>query len=309
MRRGLWIGAGLIACALAAVPLWLLLDDGDERRTAALSSTPAAVGTAGTLKLAGVKDSMAIESFAVDIKRESESGPAVDRIEIVRMVDISSPALLNMLTGKKAATGSIEWLRSGQLAARLNMTNVAVVDYAQHDAESDEPGSERLVLEYDTLQMSQQLPTAMEGELERQERILMTGIHNDPAEIVTTTFAARQNASAKASFPPFETVLLGNGRLLPGLVDRARSGATVGDVRVHLKGNPPQTGQNPDYARYDLRNAIVDSLQLFPQGATLRTKIGLSYSRVQLSTFVKNQQGAVSSGPGYCFDLAAAASC
>ncbi len=37
MKRGLWIGAAILVAAAAAIPLWLVVDDGGDRRAGAVA--------------------------------------------------------------------------------------------------------------------------------------------------------------------------------------------------------------------------------------------------------------------------------
>lgn len=318
MKRGLLLAAVAVAVLAAAPALWLVLDGSeDSRRTAALASTPEATGAAGSLVLAGINkgDPIAITTFALEIQRATGvAKPVTDRIKIVRRMDISSPAMVNMaMKGNKAATGSIELVGAGGQYATLALTNVSLVDYAHSDATELEPGLESLVLEYETIALSQQIPATIEGEIENQERIAMPGIHADAARIRATEFGVEKGAAGsgvKVAFPPLDTTLIGNARLVRGLVDLARSGGNLGEVRLHLKASTSSSGQRPDYARYEFRNALVTSLQMAPNSdGVLLTRVGLSYARVQLATFVRNADGTVANGPGYCWDLAAVAPC
>ncbi len=315
MRRTIWIGTAILLAAAAAVPLWLALDDGGEqRRTAALSSTPEASGSAGSLVLAGINkgNPIAINSFSLQVERAAGlTKPSVDRIELVRLMDNASAALMSMVTkGNKAATGTIELKRNGDGYATLALTNVAAVDYSHGDQAEIEHGLERLVLEYETIALSQALPSTIDGVIENREAMIIAGVHADPVEIQATKFSVAKGApgsGTKVAFPPFEATLISNGRLLPGLIERARSGTSIGDVRVHLRG---LSSEHPAYARYDLRNAALTSLEMAPNNdGVLFTKIGLSYSRVQLETFARNANGVLVSSPGYCWDVAAVAPC
>jgi type VI protein secretion system component Hcp len=315
MRRGIWIGVVAIAALVAAPALWLVLGDGGaERRAAALSSTPATSGSAGSLVLASINkgNPIAINSFGLQVERAAGlTRPSVDRIELVRVMDNASAPLMSMVTkGSKAATGTIELKRNGDVYATLALTNVAAVDYSHGDQEEIENGVERLVLEYETIALSQALPSTIDGEIENREAMIVAGVHADPVAIQATKFSVAKGApgsGTKVAFPPFETTLISNGRLLPGLIERARSGTSIGDVRIHLRG---PSGEHSRYARYDLRNAALTSLEMAPNNdGVLLTRIGLSYSRVQLETYARNANGLLVSSPGYCWDIAAVAPC
>jgi hypothetical protein len=59
MRRGLWIGAAIFVAAAAAIPLWLVVDDGGDRRAGALSSERTSAG-AWSIEVDGVKAGPAV---------------------------------------------------------------------------------------------------------------------------------------------------------------------------------------------------------------------------------------------------------
>jgi hypothetical protein len=59
MKRGLWIGAAILVAAAAAIPLWLVVDDGGDRRAGALSPERSSAG-AWSIELDGVKAGPAV---------------------------------------------------------------------------------------------------------------------------------------------------------------------------------------------------------------------------------------------------------
>jgi type VI protein secretion system component Hcp len=134
MRRGIWIGAALSIAVVAAIPLWLVLDEGGVRRLGAIDAESS--GQAGQLTLAGVNGGapIPIDSFAFQVRRPVGATQAEESIEVTLPLGTSMTQLVSRAAlGSKAATGKVELVRTNNntLTAylTLNLTNVSVEGY------------------------------------------------------------------------------------------------------------------------------------------------------------------------------------
>jgi type VI protein secretion system component Hcp len=95
MRRGIWVGAAVLIAVAAAIPLWLVLDDGGERRAAALTEAPGK--GLGRLTIPGVNDGQpfAVDSFSWGAERQA-NGVQFHDLEFTREVSEISPQLFDL---------------------------------------------------------------------------------------------------------------------------------------------------------------------------------------------------------------------
>jgi len=311
MRRGIWFGAAVLVALAAALPLWLVLDDGGVRRLGAIDST--STGVAGQLTLAGVNGGapVPIDSFALRVSRPvGAAQPAVDSIEVTLPLATSMTQLVSRaVNGTKAATGKVELVRSvnGALTAYLtfDLTGVNIEGFDDSFSTSSSggvtEGAERIVLRYDAMTMTCP-PSSCAEPTHQQGSASELGVPDLGAMAVRLRSGQSSvPKNFKEAGAAVVSVNMQANYLLPGLFSRARDGKALEktvqvDLVRHSSDNPRKT------ATYKLGAASVTSLAIGnTSDDVLDVQVQFSSRHFGLTTYTYTNAGALDKSPSFCF--------
>lgn len=311
MRRPLWIGAAALVAAAAAIPLWLVIDDGGVRRLGAIDST--ASGQAGQLTLAGVNAGapIPIDSFAFVVRRPvGAAQPELDAIEVSLPLATNMTQLVTRaVQGSKAATGKVELVRSinGTLTAYLtfNLTNVSVDGFDDSystlspSAQLDD-GAEAITLRYDAMTMSC-IPSVCAEPTHPQGTGTELAVPGDGALAVrldSGNFSVPKNFDKGGSIAA--TAVMGPSYLLPALFARAREG-TVSEKTVRVELVRSHESSVRKVATYKLGAAVVTSLAINYSGEALVVRVGFSSDHFGVTTYTYTSAGVQDKASTSCY--------
>lgn len=311
MKRALLIGAAIAVAVAAAIPLWLVLDDGGVRRLGAID--PAATGQAGQLTLAGVNGGapFPIDAFVFRVSRPAGSAqPQVDSIEVTLPLGMHMTQLVNRaVQGSISATGKVELIRSinGTLTASLtfNLTNVRVDGFDDGYDTSQTGhvvgGAEKIALRYEALTMSC-IPTVCAEPTHQQGSASEFASPNDG------TLAVKLESGSFSVPKDFKkdvgsiaaTATMHPNYLLPALFSRARGGtAFEKTLEVNLVRSILDTARK--VATYKLGAAAVTSLQISYSGDAPLVQVELSSKHFSVTTYSYTNAGVQDKAPTSCF--------
>jgi type VI protein secretion system component Hcp len=313
MRRGIWIGAALLVAVVAAIPLWLVLDDGGVRRLGSIDSTT--VGQAGRMTIPGVNGDVAlpIDSFVFRLVRPvGATQPEVDSINVTLSVGTSMPQLVGRtVLGTKAATAKLELVRSinTQPTAYLtfDLTNVSIDglqdDYSAQSA-AGESGTEAITLRYDAMSMSC-IPVACAQPDHTQGNASELGIPELGSNAVmmdAVSVPVPKGGKGAEAFAPAKVTTSLN-YLLPGLFRAAQQGAAFKET-VEVDLVKPAVDSVRKIATYKFGSATVTSLAISatPSDAAV-VVLELSYRRLGATAYAYNNNGTLDKAPSFCFSL------
>jgi hypothetical protein len=295
----------------AAIPLWLVLDDGGVRRLGAIDA--ATTGQAGQLTLAGVNGGapIPIDSFAFRLSRPvGATQPERDSIEVTLPLGTSMTQLVGRAaSGAKSATGKVELVRSinGTLTAYLTFVLVNVSldgfddSYQLTSSGAVHSGAENIVLRYEAMTMT--CPPSTCAEPTHQQ-----GTSTELAVLDLGTRGAwleSGNLSVPKNLKEGGAAVLGAtmqpNYLLPGLLAQARDGKRFENtVQVDLVRQSDNTARKT--ATYKLGAAAVTSLAI---GLTSQdvpvVQVEFSSGHFGVTTYAYTATGAPDKSATVCF--------
>jgi type VI protein secretion system component Hcp len=311
MRRGIWLGAAVLVALAAALPLWLVMDDGGVRRVGAIDATSA--GQAGQLTLAGVNGGapFPIDSFAFRISRPlGAAQPEADSIEVTLPLGTSMPQLVSRAAlGSKAATGKVELVRSsnGVLSSYLtfDLTGITLEgfddSYSTLSGGTVTDGVERIVLRYEGMSMTCPLSTCSEPSHQQGSatELAVPDFGPNAVRLVSGDFSVPTNLK-EAGAAAVSAEMRANS-FLPGLLSRAKDGKALektvqADLVRSFQGDTLRK-----IATYKLGAAAVTSLAISrTSDDLLDVKVELSSRHFGVTTYTYTNTGAPDKSSTFC---------
>jgi type VI secretion system secreted protein Hcp len=270
MRRAIWIGAAIVVALVAAPVLWLALDDGSDRTSAALVEPTAGGGNVGRLTLTGGQSGVVtfpVQSFSwgltVPISGGQQSG-ALRRVplEIIKPIDPTTPTLFSMLVGNEAIqSAKLDLLNpSGAIYLSYTFANASVSNW-------DDTTSEKLTLYYQSFQTT--LPKAARPAAPASQVVgQMTAPSLSPNPIPIVGFATGVTsprdatsglATGKRQHKPV-TVTRAIDGVDPAVLQKFASNAALGAITIELQ-RPDASGVMQTYATYAYTNPVGSSVE------------------------------------------------
>jgi type VI protein secretion system component Hcp len=313
MRRGIWLGAAVLIAIAAALPLWLVMDDGGVRRLGAIDAT--STGQAGQLTLAGVNGGapFPIDSFAFRITRPvGAAQPDQDSIEVALPLGTNMSQLVGRVAnGTKAATGKVELVRiggNGTPTAYLtfDLTGVSVDgfddSFSTASSGAVSHGAEEIVLRYDGMTMTCN-PSSCAEPTHQQGTATELGVPDlGPLAVRLKSGRLAVPKNLKDAGAAVVTVEMGGNYILPGLFSRAREGKAfektvlVEPVRL-FQGETVRKA-----ATYKLGAAAITSLAISNTSEDfLDVQVQLSSRHFGVTTYTYTNTGAPDKSSTFCF--------
>lgn len=309
MRRGIWVGAAIVVAIAAAIPLWLVLDDGGVRRLGAIDA--ASTGQAGQLTLAGVNGGapIPIDAFAFRLSRPVGSAqPEVDSIGVELRLGTNLTQLVNRaVAGSISATGKVELVRSinGTLTAYLtfNLTNVRVDgfdDGYSTTSGSVEGGAEKITLRYEALTMSC-IPSVCAEPTQPPGTVTELAIPDDganPVKLESGSFSVPKDFKKDVGSIA-ATVAMPPSYLLPALFVRARDNKRfVKPVEVNLVR--PILDNQRKVATYKFGAAALTLLEISYSGESPLVQVELASQNFSVTTYTYTSTGVPDKSATFC---------
>lgn len=311
MRRGVWLGAAVLVAVAAAVPLWLVLDDGGVRRLGAISGTTS--GQAGQLTLAGVNGGapIPIDSFVFRLKRPvGASQPELDSIEVTLDYGANITQLATRTAnGTKSATGKVELVRSinGTLTAFLtfDLTNVSLESF-DDSYQTSSPGAhlsdwaERIALNFETMAMTC-IPSVCAQPDHQQGGVSELNVP-DLGALGVKLWSGKLSVpkGAKEGAPIVIGVAMSANYLVPGLIAQLRAGkAFEKPVQVDLVRSVIEQARKA--ATYKLGAAAITSLAIGYSGESIDVMVEFSAGHFGVKTYSYNNAGVQDKSSTACY--------
>jgi type VI protein secretion system component Hcp len=136
MKKTIWIGAAIVVAVAAAIPLWLVLDNGGERRAGALTE-PTGTGDIGRLTISTINGGAPFPIRSFKVGRSAGVPDKLHPLEILRPIDAVSPLLLSAaLPGTTIGpSAKLELLNGGKPYMVYEVTNPKATDWRNEKSE------------------------------------------------------------------------------------------------------------------------------------------------------------------------------
>jgi type VI protein secretion system component Hcp len=317
MRRGVILGAAILVAAVAAIPLWLVLDDGGVRRLGSLDPTTVH-GSAGRLTF-GTGAPIPIDSFSLNVARPvGAAQPETDSISVTFSLFDRTPALVGRAVGStKPDPAKIELVRSGggtsTVYLTVDLTNVSIESLEDFISTENgrANGTAEITLRYDSMTVT--CTTAVCGQpihaAGHASDILIPDLGDRAVVLESGAFAVPKAFQAAKQFS--STVTMGPTYLLVPLIARAKDGRTFEKtIQADLYRNAVGEEAPRKFATYKLAGTVVTSLGVSVSNELPVVSFQLASRRVGVYGYTYTNAGVLEKTNTFCWDAdKAAAGC
>jgi type VI secretion system Hcp family effector len=294
MKRGIWIGAGIVLLLAAAPALWLVLGD-DTRRAGALVE-PTGGGEVGKLVITGSRSgviTVPVQSFTwgLQIPTDPVTGAATGHrryqpLQILRPIDATTPQLFNMVVTHEAITSAkldlMTTAATGKplLAASYTFRDAILSEW------NDKAARGMLQLGYQTVEatVGKGIPAAQKT----VGQMTLTGetpvpITDFDADVIQPIDASTGAASGKRVHKPV-TITRAIDALTPKLVPAAETNKPYAQLIVELQRTGAE-GKPETYAKYTFGNVRISLVEDSGAGGSeLSERLQLEYQSLEVQS-------------------------
>ena len=273
MRRGILVGAAILVAVAAAIPLWLALDDGGDRRAAALQE-PTAAGDVAKLTLTGSVSgplTLQVQSYSLGAMspRDVASGQATGQVRheplrILKAVDSSSPNLFRMLVSNENISAATLELQGPDATGRL----VTYMSYSFSNARvSHWKDGKREELEIHYADVTSKVGTVPKGQSAGIGLMSASSLGAEKLPIQDFLTSVKSPTDASTGLPTGKRqhkpvmVLRPLNATWPTLWTKLENNQTLGEVTIELQRVNPKSGVLETYATYTYEGVGVASVE------------------------------------------------